>query len=70
MHFTEDDIEKLGEAFKESLRQGNSELPKGAASLSEIQDWMIRHNTEHPEVLKAFIKKSGPGSKSGEKKMS
>ena len=69
MHFTDTDIELLGEAFKESLRKGNGEFPDGATSLAKMQDWMVKHHVEHPEVLQSFIAKTGSGSKAGKKNM-
>ncbi len=68
MHFTESDIEQLGEAFKESLRKGAS--PPGQPSLTEIQEWMIKNHIDRPDVMEMALKKLGPGVKAGEKKMS
>ncbi|MBE7436927.1 MAG: hypothetical protein HS115_20020 [Spirochaetales bacterium] len=70
MFFTDAEIEELGERFKESLRKGEEHPDRTAPNLAEIQDWMIRHHVDHPEVLLKILGKIGPGLKAGEKKMS
>ena len=70
MHFTEADIEELGEAFKGSLRKGAGQLGAEAPTLTELQDWMTRNHVDRPDVMELILRKLGPGIKAGEKKMS
>lgn len=70
MHFTEADIEELGEAFKRSLRNGAGQLGAEAPTLVELQDWMIKNHVDRPDVLELILGKLGHGTKAGEKKMS
>ena len=70
MNLTEEDIAKLGEKFKDSLRHGQAGLGQDAPTISDMQSWMIKHNVEHPEVFKTMLNKLGAGTKAGEKNMS
>ena len=67
MHLTEQEIEALGEQFKQRLRDAAPELPQEAPSLSKMQDWMIRNQIENADVLKLAVKKVGKGNKAGKK---
>jgi len=69
MNFTEEDITKLGESFKKSLRHGQAELGQNAPTISQMQSWMIKHNVEHPEVFKTMVNKLGTGTRAGKKNM-
>lgn len=70
MHFTQAEIDQLGEVYKQRLKEKGNQLPKTAPSISEMQKWMIANNLESPEVLELLITKVGSGQKAGEKKMS
>ena len=56
MQLSEFEIEELGELFKTRLKKGRKDLPDNNYDLSKIQEWLIRHKVENPDVLKLITK--------------
>ena len=69
MQFTEEEIQQMERRFGDSLRKGQAEFSSSAPTISEMQEWMVRHHVEHPRVLETMLKKLGPGVKAGKKNM-
>ena len=67
MHLTSEDIEKLGERYKSGLETAIADLPGGSMDMSQLQDWMLKHHLERPELLELLIKKTGTGSRTEKK---
>ena len=61
MNLNSDDILRLTTEFQKNLTKASKELPSGPLKISVIQDWMLKHHIEQPELLQLLVKKSGTG---------